>query len=164
MAYLRISTLIGVGAEAGSKHQATLTLPFELRQKTRFKSKLDDGREVGLFLERGRTLQQGDLLIAEDDTVIQVRAADETVTQAEADSSLLIARLCFHLGNRHVPLQINETWLRYQCDHVLDQLVESLGGRIAHISAPFEPESGAYQQSLHQPSSSHGHTHAAENA
>jgi urease accessory protein len=158
MAYLRISTLAG----AGSMHQATLTLPFELRQKTRFKSKLDDGRAVGLFLERGRTLQQGDLLKAEDDTVIQVRAADETVSQVEADSSLLIARLCFHLGNRHVPLQINETWLRYQCDHVLDQLVESLGGRLTHISAPFEPESGAYQQGMHQHRVSPDHTHDIE--
>ncbi len=159
MAHLTISKL----AEAGSTHQATLTLPFELRQKTRFKSKLDDGREVGLLLQRGRTLQSGDLLKAEDETVVQVRAADETVTQVQADTSLLIARLCFHLGNRHVPLQISETWLRYQRDHVLDQLVESLGGRISHISAPFEPETGAYQPVSHQHRHPHGHSHAVEN-
>lgn len=159
MAYLSISDL----AEANAIPQTTLTLPFELRQKARFKSKLDDGREVGLFLERGNTLQHGDLLEAEDGTVIQVRTASEKVTQAETDSPLLIARLCFHLGNRHVPLQISETWLRYQIDHVLDQLVESLGGRISHLSAPFEPESGAYQQPSHRHAQHHGHTQPIEN-
>ncbi|MDE0756570.1 MAG: urease accessory protein UreE [Pseudomonadales bacterium] len=159
MAYLIISDL----AEANAIPQATLTLPFELRQKARFKSKLDDGREVGLFLERGNTLQHGDLLEAEDGTVIQVRTAAEKVTQAETGSPLLIARLCFHLGNRHVPLQISETWLRYRIDHVLDQLVESLGGRISHLSAPFEPEPGAYEQPAHQYAQLHGHTHVVEN-
>ena len=74
MAYLSISDL----AEANAIPQTTLTLPFELRQKARFKSKLDDGREVGLFLERGNTLQHGDLLEAEDGTVIQVRTGGST--------------------------------------------------------------------------------------
>ena len=129
----------------------TLTLPFDLRQKSRFRAKLDDGRDVGVMLSRGKILNAGDLLRADDGSVIQIKAAPEHVTTASHTDRLLIARACYHLGNRHVPLQIGETWLRYLHDHVLDEMVASLGLSINHEHAPFEPEAGAY--------SGHGHTH-----
>jgi urease accessory protein len=129
----------------------TLTLPFELRQKSRFRAKLDDGRDVGVMLSRGKILNAGDLLRADDGSVIQIKAASEHVTTASDADRLLIARACYHLGNRHVPLQIGETWLRYLQDHVLDEMIKSLGLSINHEHAPFEPETGAY--------SGHVHTH-----
>lgn len=134
--------------------QAALTLPFELRQKSRLRAVLDNGIEVGLMLPRGEVLRGGDCLRAEDGMVIQLNAAQEPVSTVTSTDILLLQKACYHLGNRHVPLQITATGLRYLQDHVLDQMVESLGLKVNHEMAPFEPESGAYQQH------SHSHTHS----
>jgi urease accessory protein len=124
--------------------QAALTLPFELRQKSRLRAQLDDGTEVALLLPRGMVLRHGDRLRAVNGLVIEVRAAAEAVSTAFTKDTTLLARACYHLGNRHVPLQIGDTWLRYVHDHVLDRLVTQLGLRVFPEQAPFEPEAGAY--------------------
>jgi len=132
-----------------------LVLPFDLRQKSRLRTQLASGAEVGLFLERGIVLRGGDLLLAENGTVIEVVAALETVsTVREADSTQL-ARAGYHLGNRHVPVQIGDGWLRYGHDHVLDDMVRGLGLTVVVEQAPFEPEAGAYGHSH----GTHGHEH-----
>ena len=114
---------------------------------------LNTGEEVGVVLARRGVLRHGDLLRAEDGRVIRVEAAAETVSTASASDPLLLARACYHLGNRHVPLQIGQSWVRYSHDHVLDGLVKSLGLEITLEEVPFEPEAGAYP--------SYGeHTHA----
>ena len=133
----------------------TLTLPFDLRQKSRFKAELDQGIEVGLQLARGSMLRGGDLLEAEDGKIILIKAADEKVSSVETSDNHLMSRACYHLGNRHVPLQIGEGWLRYAHDHVLDDMLKGLGLQAQCIEAPFEPESGAYSSGSH----SHGHSH-----
>jgi len=124
--------------------QLSLTLPFELRQKSRLKATLDNGDEVGLMLPRGTVLRGGDCLRAEDGSVIRVCAAKETVSTATITDPHLFARACYHLGNRHVPLQIGENWLRYLHDHVLDDMLKGLGIQVTCEQATFEPESGAY--------------------
>ena len=124
---------------------ATLTLPFHQRQKSRLRARLDSGEDVGLMLPRGTRLRGGDLLRAEDGRVIRVQAAAESVSTVRAVDPTLLARACYHLGNRHVPVQIGETWLRYLQDHVLDRLVRSMGLIVTAEQAPFEPEAGAYQ-------------------
>ena len=129
-----------------------LTLPFELRQKSRLKAELNNGQEVGLMLPRGLLLRGGDCLRAEDGSVIRIEAADESVSTVHHDDLLMIAKASYHLGNRHVPLQIGNGWLRYQYDHVLDDMVRGLGLNVIHEVAPFEPEGGAY-------GGSHGHHH-----
>ncbi|MGD8566603.1 MAG: urease accessory protein UreE [Gammaproteobacteria bacterium] len=129
--------------------QATLSLPFELRQKSRFKANLDSGEEVGLMLPRGHALRGGDCLRAENGMVIALVAAQEPVTTATAPNPLTLQRACYHLGNRHVPLQITEQWIRYLQDHVLDDMVASLGLTVTHEQAPFEPETGAYHHHHH---------------
>lgn len=126
-----------------------LTLPFELRQKSRFKAALDDGRAVGLFLPRGGTLRDGDCLAAEDGTMVRVQAAPEAVSTARAVSSKALAEAVYHLGNRHVGLQIGDGWLRYARDHVLDDMVAALGLTVCHELAPFEPLGGAYAAHQH---------------
>ena len=128
----------------------TLTLPFELRQKARLHTKLDNGDEAGLFLKRGDTLRGGDILKAESGENIKVISADEDVSTVYSSNSLLLTKASYHLGNRHVPVEIHSTYIRYLKDHVLDQMIEQLGLEITHEQAPFEPESGAY---------SHGHKH-----
>jgi urease accessory protein len=138
-------------------HDATLSLPIDKRIKSRLKVTLDDGREAGLFLSRGEILRGGDLLQSTEGLVIQVKAAAETVSTVHSDNALALARACYHLGNRHVPLQIAGSWVRYQHDHVLDDMVQGLGLVVTVEQAPFEPEAGAYKSGGH--SHSHGHSH-----
>lgn len=133
--------------------RATLTLPFELRQKSRLRARLDSGEEVGLFLPRGTVLRHGDRLRATSGLVIEVHAAPETVSTARADDPLLLARAAYHLGNRHVALQLGSGWLRYPHDHVLDGMVRELGLDVICERLPFEPEAGVYG------GGHHGHAH-----
>ena len=134
---------------------ATLTLPLEQRIRSRLRVTLDDGTEAGLFLDRGTALHDGDLLAGEDGFVVLVRAAPETCSTVTCDDPLILARAAYHLGNRHVPLQIEGGLLRYPHDHVLDDMLRGLGLQPAFTQAPFEPESGAYGGAAH--SHSHGH-------
>jgi urease accessory protein len=148
---LQITEKLTVPASATT----TLTLPFELRQKSRLRATLDNGAEAGLFLERGTLLRHGDLLRADSGEIIEVRAAPEEVSTARAADTLLLARACYHLGNRHVPLQVAHGWLRYLHDHVLDDMLLHMGLDVTFERAPFEPEAGAYAGQAH----GHGHTH-----
>jgi urease accessory protein len=138
----------------------TLTLPFELRQKSRLRVTLDDGREAGLVLSRGHILRNGDCLQAEDGSVIAIVAGKEPVTTVTHGNPTELARAAYHLGNRHVALQVGDGWLRYLADHVLDEMVASLGLVIQHEQAPFEPESGAY----HGHGNEHGHSHSHDDS
>ncbi len=174
-----------------------LRLAYEWRQKSRFKSALvsgpQAGDDVGVRIPRGQVLQDGDLLgcrATEDGPilqVIQVRSAAEQLLQVTASNSLSLTRIAYHLGNRHVPVQVGQglenqpdrLWLRLQIDHVLENMVDGLGGTIQTLSAAFEPESGAYGQGLsgnvqgsdnhghghgHEHEHEHGHSHASEHA
>lgn len=133
---------------------ATVTLDLDTRIKSRAQVRLDDGREAGLLLPRGQVIRGGDVLATEDGReVVRVIAAPENVTTVYARDALLLARVCYHLGNRHVPLQIEREWVRYQHDHVLDAMVMGLGAAVRTEQAAFEPEAGAYQ------SAPHGHRH-----
>ena len=135
----------------------TVTLPRDQREKSRLKVMLDDGREAGLFFEKGVSFQDGDLIISDDNSVlVEIKAADETVSSVYCDDPLQLARACYHLGNRHIPLQIDEGMLRYQHDHVLDDMVRGFGLDVKTEQAPFEPESGAYSGGGHH---HHGHSH-----
>jgi urease accessory protein len=142
--------------DASAVPSASLTLPFEKRQKSRLRALLDDNQEVALMLERGTLLRHGDLLRADNGLVVEVRAAEEEVAVVSTEDPWLFARTCYHLGNRHVPLQIGDSWLRFQRDHVLEEMVRTLGLAVRHESAPFEPEGGAYGGHRgHE----HGHSH-----
>jgi len=142
---LEISEQLSEAAEV----EATLTLPFELRQKSRLLANLDDGREVRLFLPRGTVLRQDDLLRARTGLIVRVQAALEDLSSAHTQDPLRLARACYHLGNRHIPVQIGAGWLHYRHDHVLDDMVQALGLTVLRERAPFEPEAGAYASSHH---------------
>ena len=139
-------------------HDARLVLPFDLRSRSRFRARLVSGEEVGIILERGQILRGGDLLLADDGRVIEITAAPETVSCVRSAEPQRLARAAYHLGNRHVTLQIGDGWLRYRHDHVLDDMVLGLGLQVDVEQAPFEPEAGAYRGGGH----SHGHGHAHE--
>ena len=137
-------TIDEIVADRAASADASLTLAFELRQKSRQRARLDDGTEIGLRLPRGSVLRHGDRLRAGDGRLIEVRAALEPVSAARADDPLLLTRAAYHLGNRHVPLQIDPPTLRYLHDHVLDAMLRGLGLSVTREQAPFEPEAGAY--------------------
>ena len=136
------------------KADLQLQLPFELRTKSRLRTQLTTGEEVGLLLERGSILRGGDLLLADDGRVVAVIAAPETVSTVTSSDPWALARAAYHLGNRHVALQVGHGWVRYQHDHVLDDMVRGLGLAVAVEEAPFEPESGAYGGTHSHPSHS----------
>ncbi len=131
----------------------SLTLPWEQRIRSRLRVVLDSGEEAGLFLPRGTVLRGGDVLSGEAGIAVLVQAAPEQVSTVRSGDRLLLARLCYHLGNRHVALEISKGYLRYLRDHVLDEMVRTLGGDPVWEMAPFEPEHGAYG------GHHHGHDH-----
>lgn len=127
----------------------SVALAYDERKRSRLKVMLASGVEAGIFLERGDHLHGGDKLAAEEGSaVVEILAAPEKLIEAIADSPLLFARAAYHLGNRHVPVQIvpteNGGKLRFQTDHVLAEMVRGLGCSVSEAKAPFQPESGAY--------------------
>ena len=163
---IRLTQRLTTEEAAGKVVFSVLTLPIDLRIKSRLKVTLDNGDTAGLFLTRGQLLRGGECLT--DDAgavVVMVKAAEEQVSTVRCDDPLLLSRICYHLGNRHVPLQIEAGFARYQHDYVLDEMVVGLGGLVAVEIAPFEPEAGAYQSQAgaghhhHHDDHEHGHSH-----
>ncbi|HBC8969603.1 TPA: urease accessory protein UreE [Raoultella ornithinolytica] len=144
--------------DSPGKLTASLTLPIDVRVKSRIKVTLNDGREAGLLLPRGLLLRGGDVLSNEDGSeFVQIIAADEGVSVVHCDDPFTLAKACYHLGNRHVPLQIMPGELRYHHDHVLDDMLRQFGLEVTFAHLPFEPEAGAYASEIH--GHSHGHSH-----
>ena len=135
-----------------------LTLPFELRQKSRLLTKLASGVEVGLMLDRGTMLRGGDLLVADDGRVIAVVAADEALMEARCAGADQLARCAFHLGNRHTPVEVRHGALRFAADEVLANMLRGLGAEVTPITQPFEPEAGAYAAGHHHHSGDAKHS------
>ena len=142
-------------APAASPAVARLVLDFDARTKSRLRTQLADGEEVGLFLPRGTILRGGDRVQAKDGRIVEVVAAEEALIEARCATAFELARAAYHLGNRHVAVQVGPGWLRIQADHVLETMLSGLGCEIAALSAPFEPEAGAY---------AHGHHHSERGA
>ena len=130
-----------------------VTLEHSDRQKSRGLLRLDDGSEAALLLERGSGLRHGDHLLADDGVVVRVQAALEGLSVVTAVDPLDLARAAYHLGNRHIAVQIEGLRLAFLHDHVLDDMLRELGFRVAFAAERFEPESGAY---------GHGHAHVEQ--
>ena len=109
--------------------------------------RIDDGREAALLLPRGTILRDGDRLRdpEADERVDGARGGPDAVARARRRTPVALARAAYHLGNRHVPVQVGAGWLAYEHDHVLDDMVEELGLAVETRVAPFEPEAGGYR-------------------
>jgi urease accessory protein len=125
-------------------NRATVHLTFEARSKSRLLLTLDDGERAALVLERGRVLHGGDRVVTQDGREVEIIAAEEALLEACSADPLLIARAAYHLGNRHVAVQVMSGRLRFLNDHVLGEMVGKLGLEVQAITAAFEPEGGAY--------------------
>ena len=142
-----------------------VALAFEWRQKSRMRLAIESGpragEAIGFDLPRGTVLRGGSLVSTASGETLRVTAADEELIHVEAATPFALMRIAYHLGNRHVPLQIGEGWVRLQCDHVLENMVNGLGGTVELVDAAFDPESGAYGYGHH---GHHGHGHSDDRA
>jgi urease accessory protein len=137
---------------------AVLELPFELRERSRFRATLLGGEDIGVDLPVGTLIRHADRLLLSDGRVVAVEAAPEALLEVHAHDAPALARIAYHIGNRHVPLQVGNGFLRLLPDHVLQAMIEGLGGHVHRVSAGFQPESGAYGHShVHHQHDDQGH-------
>jgi urease accessory protein len=169
VALLLASKLIAGGrglAPAVLRRAASVELDWDTRQKSRFEATDSLGRRVAVFLPRGRIVRGGDVLVGEDGSLIAVKAAAQAilvVTTAAGGEPLDLLRAAYHLGNRHVPLEVRADRLQLEPDHVLAELLRRMGLQVDAANGPFEPEAGAYDTVSsapgHADATGHGHDH-----
>jgi urease accessory protein len=159
---LQISKLMPQGAGLAPvliKRAATVELDWDVRQKSRFDATDSLGRTLGVFLPRGTLVRGGDVLVAEDGSLIQVIAAAQPVLVitacSEHGSPFDLTRAAYHLGNRHVPIELKPDHLKIEPDHVLADMLRTMHLTVNEATVAFEPEGGAYS------STGHGHGHAS---
>lgn len=150
-----------LGMHCHDEVYATVELTHEQRDRGRLKLTSLKGEDVRVFLERGTPLLVDEYLKSQCGKIVQVKGAVEAVALATCEDWQTFSRACYHLGNRHVKLQVGERWLRILPDHVLEGMLVQLGLMVSHTQAIFVPESGAYQKQSHSEGShSHGgHSH-----
>jgi urease accessory protein len=163
---LRIGKRIPGGhglAGALLRRASVVELDWDVRSKSRFDATDSTGRALGVFLPRGSVVRGGDVLVAEDGSLVRVVAAAQAVLVVHAapgGSTFDLMRAAYHLGNRHVALELQPDHLKLEPDHVLADLLRSMGLQVQELQAPFEPEGGAYAASTRAGQVHAGHSHA----
>ena len=150
------------------KRATTIELDWDVRQKSRFAATDNEGRALAMFLPRGQAVRGGDVLVAEDGSLIRVLAAPQKVLRITAcalhGSPFDLMRAAYHLGNRHVPIELQPDHLKIEPDHVLADMLRSMHMTVVESDLPFEPEGGAYGGHVtndgHSHHHGHGHPHA----
>ncbi|MBC8058019.1 MAG: urease accessory protein UreE [Rhizobiales bacterium] len=150
------------------KRSARIELDWDVRQKSRFDATDSSGRALGVFLPRGTVVRGGDMLVAEDGTMIAVEAAAQPVMVvtacAEHGTPFDLLRAAYHLGNRHVQLELRADHLKFEPDHVLADMLRQMHLIVADANEAFEPEAGAYAAGGHAHDAHHGHGHGLAHA
>lgn len=144
-------------ANPTSTTQYRLSLTAEERTRSRHYFETEDGQGLYLRLPRGTLLQHGDLLESETGDLVRIEAKPESVITVTAKTPLNLLRAAYHLGNRHVALEVRETYLRFSPDPVLKAMLEQLGLAVQEEVAPFEPEAGAYGHHTNHAQDEHHH-------
>jgi urease accessory protein len=167
---LTVSKIMAQGAGLAPvllKRASTVELDWDVRQKSRFDAIDSSGRQLGIFLPRGTLVRGGDVLVAEDGSLIKViaRAQQVLVVTIEKNhgSPFDLIRAAYHLGNRHVPIELKPDHLKIEPDHVLAEMLRAMHLVVTELETTFEPEGGAYSAQPH----SHGgntHTHAGSHS
>jgi len=141
------------------KRAATIELDWDVRQKSRFDTTDSQGRQLGIFLPRGTAVRGGDVLVADDGSLIRVIAAKQPVlviTHCSAHGTPFdLTRAAYHLGNRHVPIELQPDHLKIEPDHVLAAMLRAMHLIVREDEVAFEPENGAY--GAHTSHAAHGH-------
>jgi urease accessory protein len=159
---LQVSKVIAQGqglAPVLLKRAATVELDWDVRQKSRFDTTDSLHRHLGVFLPRGTLLRGGDVLVAEDGSMIRVLAAAQPVLRITActthGSPFDLTRAAYHLGNRHVAIELKPDHLKIEPDHVLADMLRAMHLTVHSVEEAFEPEGGAYSAATHA-----GHLHS----
>ena len=162
---LTVNKLIPQGqglASALLKRAGTVELDWDVRQKSRFDATDSVGRSLGVFLPRGTVVRGGDVLVAEDGSLVRVLAAPQQVlriTHCQAHGTPYdLIRAAYHLGNRHVPIELKPDHLQIEPDHVLADMLRAMHLIVQPVEQPFEPENGAYATGGHGHGAGH-HDH-----
>lgn len=173
---IECSKLVSQGAGLSKKLIARfpkIILDWDSRQKSRLNCVDSIGRNVGVFLPRGTVLRGNDVLVASDGSLIEVQAQAQAVLRIEYcpehGSYFDLMRAAYHLGNRHVPIELSPSCLKIEPDHVLQAMLESMHLIVKQVNEAFEPESGAYDQSSfaahsHHHHQSHSHSHESHHS
>ncbi|MDD2810472.1 urease accessory protein UreE [Rhodoferax sp.] len=163
---LHISKLIPQGhglAAALLKRAGHVALDWDVRQKSRFDATDSADRLLGIFLPRGTVARGGDVLVAQDGSLIKVLAAPQTVLKIthcpNHGTPFDLIRAAYHLGNRHVPIELKPDHLKIEPDHVLADMLRAMHLVVTEVTEPFEPENGAYATGGHFGGHHHGHDH-----
>jgi urease accessory protein len=166
---LNVSKLLTQGrglAPVLLKRAAMVSLDWDVRQKSRFDCTDSQGRHLGVFLPRGTAVRGGDVLVAEDGSLVKVVAAPQPVLVithcTEHGTPFDLTRAAYHLGNRHVPIELKPDHLKIEPDHVLADMLRAMHLIVKETAAPFEPEAGAYGghgAHAHAHGAGHGHEH-----
>lgn len=165
---LQASKLIPQGrglAPALLRRAPQIELDWDVRQKSRFDATDTSAQHIGVFLPRGSVVRGGDVLVLENGTLVRVIAAPQPVLRITVcrhhehhhDAAFDLMRAAYHLGNRHVPIELQHDHLKIEPDHVLADLLRAMHLEVAAVNEPFEPEAGAYGQHAGQ-----GHSHAPQ--
>jgi urease accessory protein len=174
---LQVSKLIPQGqglAQVLIRRSAQLELDWDVRQKSRFDATASDGRHVGVFLPRGTVVRGGDVLLTQDGSLLRVVAAPQAVLRITActdhshhhdhdhghNGAFDLMRAAYHLGNRHVPIELKPDHLKIEPDHVLADMLRAMHLNVVEVREPFEPEGGAYSSHSGGAGHQHGHGHA----
>ena len=186
---IQVSKIISQGAGLAPvlvKRASTIELDWDVRQKSRFDATDSSGRQIGVFLPRGTLVRGGDVLVAEDGSMVKVIAAPQTVLRIAVckkhGSPFDLTRAAYHLGNRHVPIELKPDHLKIEPDHVLAEMLRAMHLIVNEVEEAFEPEGGAYStaghahaheapqpqsapvQHVHGPDCDHGRDHSHEDA
>ncbi len=132
--------------------QDEVHLVYSERERSRYRTTTASGQDIGWFLPRGIVLCDGDALVCNNNEIVLIRAASESLCEARSENPHLLLRAAYHLGNRHVSLQILPGALRFPRDHVLEEMLAGMGLILRPVEEAFTPESGAY--------AAHAHMHA----
>ena len=161
---LQVSKLLPRGQRLAPvlvQRAAEVVLDWDTRQKSRFQATDSQGRTLGVFLPRGSVVRGGDVLVAEDGSLVRVVAAPQAVLRItpcpQHGTPFDLTRAAYHLGNRHVPIELTPAYLQIEPDHVLADMLRAMHLAVQEQQAAFEPESGAYGD--HATSHGHGHSH-----
>ena len=158
----RAVSVLGAGSWDPSAATATVTLDYDARHRRRFRHRSDDGSDLLLDLKRAQLLNDGDGLLLDDGGMVRVVAAAEPLLEVTPGPAANLGRLAYHLGNRHLPVQLGSERILIRVDHVIAEMVVGLGGQIREVTEAFTPEPGAYD-GAERPASAghadHGHHH-----
>jgi urease accessory protein len=145
----RATTVLPAGSWAGQPESGRVLIDFDRRHRRRILLETEAGEELLLDLPQAVRLRDGDALQTEDGALIRVVARPEPLLEIHAHGPAELVRIAWHLGNRHLPVQLLGDRIRIRADHVIEEMVHGLGGHAHALDAPFDPEGGAYAGGHH---------------